>query len=80
MTHQHESAMKNKLKTKHTNMWNTLKRLHSTRSPHPPPNKMSNVRTGKMKTIEGKGTPLKITAVEVVEAGAKPGAGRAGPA
>ena len=33
-----------------------------------------------MKTIEGKGTPLKITAVEVVEAGGKPGAGRAGPA
>ena len=75
-------------------MWNTLKRLHTTKTKTtinktrnivpdhhiPPQNKMSSVRTGKMKTIEGKGTPLKITAVEVVEAGAKPGAGRAGPA
>ena len=48
--------------------------------PPPPPNKISSVRTGKRKTIEGKGTPLKITAVEVVEAGGKPGAVRAEPA
>ena len=79
-------------------MWNTLKRLHTTKTkttinktqnivpdhhippPPPPTNKMSSVRTGKMKTIEGKGIPLKITAVEVVEVGAKPGAGQAGPA
>ena len=67
-------------------MQNTLKRRHTTKTKttinktHPPPNKISSVRTGNMKTIEGKGTPLRITVVEVVEAAGKPGAGRAGPA
>ena len=38
----------------------------------PPPNKISSVLTGKIETIEGKGTPLRITAVKVVEAAGKP--------
>ena len=77
-------------------MRNILKILHTTESkttitknknivpyhhiPPPPQNKISSVRTGKRKTIEGKGTPLNITPVEVVEADGKPGAVRAEPA
>ena len=75
-------------------MRNTLKILHTTEIKTtinknknivlyhhiPPPNKISSVHTGKRKIIEGKGTTLKITAVEVVEAGGKPGVVRAEPA
>ena len=74
--------MRNKLKILHTTKTKTTINKVPDQPDHhiPPPNKISSVRTGKSKTIEGKGTPLKITAVEVVEAGGKPGAGRAGPA
>ena len=76
--------MRNTLKILHTTKTKTTinkTQKHGTRSPHPPPpNKISSVLTGKIETIEGKGTPLRITAVEVVEATGKPGAGRAGPA
>ena len=77
-------------------MRDTLKILHTIKTkthnivpdhhipppPPPPPNKISSVPTGKIKkkNIEGKGTPLNITAVEVVVAGEKPGAEQAGSA
>ena len=46
----------------------------------PPPKQNIQCPHWQDKNIEGKGTPLNITAVEVVVAGAKLGAERAGPA